>query len=48
MDIVIYLAVAALVVWSVWYVARHILRQIRGKGCDGNCASCGCGCKKRK
>ncbi|MCI6256799.1 MAG: FeoB-associated Cys-rich membrane protein [Clostridiales bacterium] len=51
MKYVIYLAVAALVVWSVWYVARHIRRQLRGDcgcGCSGGCECCGTPCGKRK
>lgn len=32
----IYLAIALLVFWSVFYVVRQIRRQMRG-----NCASCG-------
>lgn len=51
MDFLIYGAVAALAVWSVWYVVRHIVRQLRGKDCEGDCSACPCGCgscKKRK
>ena len=38
MKYVIYAAVALLIAWAVWYVCRHLLRQVRGKG------DCGCGC----
>ena len=38
MKYVIYLAVAALIGWSVWYLVRCVRRQLRG--------DCGCGCGK--
>ena len=38
MKYAIYLAVAGLVCWSVWYLIRHIRRQMKG--------DCGCGCGK--
>ncbi|NLF35397.1 MAG: FeoB-associated Cys-rich membrane protein [Clostridiales bacterium] len=41
MRYVIYAAVAALVLWSVWYLIRHLRRQIRGGGCCGDCDRCG-------
>ncbi|MEG2455458.1 MAG: FeoB-associated Cys-rich membrane protein [Oscillospiraceae bacterium] len=43
MDYVIYGAVGLLAVWSVFYVARNLLRQAKGQcsqgcaGCDGHC-----------
>ena len=40
MKYVIYAAVALLIAWAVWYVCRHLLRQVRGKG------DCGCGCAR--
>ncbi|MEG2119173.1 MAG: FeoB-associated Cys-rich membrane protein [Pseudoflavonifractor sp.] len=45
MKYVIYIAMAALVVWAVVYLARNIRRQMQGKcsGCGGHCDSChGC------
>lgn len=49
MKYIIYVAVAVLVLWSVWYVLRHVYRQFKGRcSCDGNCASCGNTCKKGK
>ncbi|HCO62420.1 MAG TPA: FeoB-associated Cys-rich membrane protein [Clostridiales bacterium] len=50
MKYVIYLLLAALAVWSVWYLARAIRRQVRGEcncGCSGGCGSCG-GCHQDK
>ena len=40
---IIYLAVAALVVWAVVYLIRHIRRQLRGDcgSCGGDCSCCG-------
>lgn len=35
MKYIIYLAVGVLAVWAVWYVIRHVRRQLRGE--------CGCG-----
>ncbi len=35
----VYLGVAVLIGWSVWYVCRTVLRRIRGR-CDGDCAGC--------
>ena len=39
MSYVIYALVAALILWSVVTVIRHVRRQLRG-GCG-----CGCGCE---
>lgn len=53
MKYMIYLAIAVLVVWSVWYLLRHVKRQLHGDcgscggGCDGNCGSCGKSCKHK-
>ena len=38
MKYFIYLAVAGLTVWAVWYLVRQVRRQLRGGGCG-----CGCG-----
>ena len=46
---IIYLAVAALVVWAVVYLTRHVRRQLRGD--CGSCGGCGGGgscCGKKK
>lgn len=53
MKYVIYLAIAVLVIWSVWYVIRHIRRQLAGRcgcedGCSGNCSGCGKTCHEQK
>lgn len=46
---IIYLAAAALIVWSVYYVAKNIHRQLHGKhSCDGNCEGCSLDCKARE
>ena len=47
---IIYLAAAALIVWSVIYVLIALHRQWKGKNhCDsGGCASCGRQCRPRK
>lgn len=50
MKYIIYLAAALLIVWSVWYVARTVRRQLKG-GCgrEGGCESCGADhCGKRR
>ena len=51
MVYLIYLGVAALIVWSVWYVCRNLRRQVKG-ACDGDCAGCadrgGCDAKKEE
>lgn len=54
MKYLIYAAIAALVVWSVVYVVRHVRAQMRGdcgcgKGssCSGNCSGCS-GCASGK
>lgn len=46
MKYLIYLVIAALVVWAVAYLTRHIRRQMKGDcgscgGCEGGCGSCG-------
>lgn len=53
MKYVIYLAIAALAVWAVVYLVRHIRRQLRGDcgcgggaGCGGDCSACGKSCKR--
>ena len=51
MKYLIYAAGALLAVWAVWYVIRHLRRQLRGDcGCGGGCGDCphggGCGRKK--
>ena len=33
MKYLIYLAVAGLTVWAVWYLVRQVRRQLRGGGC---------------
>ena len=44
---VIYAAIFVLAACAVWYVIRHIIRQVKGKGgCSGDCTGCSCGCKK--
>ena len=52
MKYVIYVGIAVLVVWALFYLIRHIQSQIRGdRGCGGcteNCASCGKRCGKNK
>lgn len=51
MKYLVYLAVAALVVWAVCYVARRIARQVKGDcGCGGGCEGCAhrCGCKDKE
>lgn len=40
MKYLIYAAVAVLILWSLFYLARHVLRQLRGT-CSGNCQTCG-------
>jgi hypothetical protein len=45
----IYIAVAVLILWSVYYVVRAIRRQLKGQGgCDGACGSCSKDCPGRK
>ena len=47
MKYIIYLAVGVLAVWALWYVIRHVRRQLRGEcGCGGGCAGNCCACKK--
>lgn len=44
MKYLIYLLIAALVLWSVWYLVKTVRRQIRGGCgciCGGNCGRCG-------
>ena len=52
MKYIIYLAVAALVLWSVWYVAKTVRRQMKGDcGCGkgAGCENCGAGrCGKKR
>ena len=39
-------AVLALIAWAVWYLVRHLRRQLKGRqGCGcGDCTGCpGCG-----
>ncbi len=50
MKYLIYLLIAALVLWSVWYLIKTVRRQLRGGcdcGCGGDCGSCG-SCKREK
>ena len=49
MKYVVYLAIAALVLWAVVYLVRHIRRQLRGdcSSCGGDCGSCP-GCSSHK
>ncbi|MDB7815642.1 hypothetical protein [Intestinimonas butyriciproducens] len=52
MKYVIYVGIAVLAVWALFYLIRHIQSQIRGDcgcgGCTGNCTSCGKRCGKNK
>ena len=49
MKYIIYAAVAALILWAVVCLVRHVRRQLRGEcGCGGDCASCGQSCSRRK
>lgn len=47
MKYIIYAAVAALAVWAVVYLVRHVRRQLKGDcgcsggGCSGDCSCCG-------
>ena len=42
MKYVIYVLVAALIVWAVWYLVKSIRRQIKGDcGCGKDCRNCG-------
>lgn len=51
---VVYLLVAVLICWSVFYLIRHVRKQLKGDcgSCGGSCGSChgdcgGCSsCKK--
>jgi hypothetical protein len=46
---IIYIAVAVLILWSVFYLIKVIRRQLKGQGsCDGACGSCGRNCQNRK
>lgn len=49
MKYIIYLAIAALAVWAVVFLIRHIRRQLQGEcvcgvSCSGDCVSCGKHC----
>jgi len=35
----IYLAVGALILWSVWYTIRHLIRRLQTP-CAGCCSGC--------
>ncbi|MEG1396376.1 MAG: hypothetical protein RSC82_05290 [Oscillospiraceae bacterium] len=50
MKYVIYAAVAFLIIWSVWYMIRHLRRQAHGDCgcCHGDCGSCHGGCSGGK
>ena len=52
MKYVIYVGIAVLAVWALFYLIRHIQSQIRGDcgggGCTGNCTSCGKDVYKRQ
>lgn len=54
MKYLIYIAVAALILWAVVYLVRHIRRQMKGDcgscggACGGDCSSCGSACDHRK
>lgn len=45
----LYIALIALILWSVFYIIWRIVRSFRGKGgCScgrGASAGCGCGCE---
>lgn len=44
MKYVIYVLVAALIIWAVWYLVKSIRRQIKGDcgcGCGKDCRNCG-------
>jgi hypothetical protein len=47
MKYLIYIAIAALVVWAVVYLVRHIRRQMKGDcgACGGGCDGCGGSCR---
>lgn len=50
MKYLIYLAIAALVVWAVIYLVRHVRRQLKGDcgcagACGGDCNACGKNCR---
>lgn len=51
MKYFIYTAVAVLILWSVLYLVRHVIRQLRGT-CCGSCETCGkcgkCPAKEKK
>ena len=53
MKYIIYLAVAGLTVWAVWYLIRQVRRQLRGGGCGcgcggSSCSACGKDCARRE
>lgn len=49
MKYLIYILIAALVAWAVWYLARSLRRQLRGEcSCGGDCRSCAGICKSCK
>lgn len=56
MKYFIYIAVALLIVWAVYYVVKSVRRQMKGDcsscggGCNGNCSGCSsCGsCPSQK
>ena len=54
MKYIIYAAVAALILWAVVCLVRHVRRQLRGEcgggggSCGGDCTSCGQSCGKRR
>ena len=46
LKLIIYAAVLALSGWAVWYVVRHLRRQMKGRcgcGCGGACDGCPAG-----
>ena len=52
MALLIYAAVALLVVWSAAYLIRHVRRQLQGgcgcgPGCGGDCFACRRDCGHR-
>ena len=54
MKYLIYIAVAALILWAGVYLVRHIRRQMKGDcgscggACGGDCSGCGSACDHRK
>lgn len=49
MKYVVYLLVAAVIVWAVVTVIRHVRRTLSGGTCSGDCRSCqnGWGCSRK-